>query len=289
MRYGKINEAIWGDKKFNSCSDSARLLYMYLLSCSKCNSIGIFQIGMGLIEDEFGHERSVIKALIAELDAADLLRYENNWIWFNKYLRWNEPTSPNHARRCANDLNDVVMKSAPKEAVCNFLGSVRPILSGLKVKNGDKTYYDDFKEALDFPLVGELVGGEDTLKRCLRDGVCGLNRSTCEALQKDLASTSEVLGNNNNNKYKDNNNTSTQQDNTRLVGTCKSKEPSEVSLYCSDGLPLAVGQSAVSLALARFSEDERHRVIIEAQKKTINAPIERGTQDNWFISFASGF
>lgn len=294
MRFAKVNEAIWSDKKFNSVSDSSRLLYIYLLSCSRCNSVGIFQVGLGTMEDDFCHPRDEIRQSLAELEDAGLVKYMDGWVWFSKFLKWNEPSSPNHARRCASDLNDCVMKNAPREAVCNFLGSVRPILNGMKFKGSDKTYYDEFRAVMDWPLTSEFMGGDEALKKCLTSGSCGLGKARktddAEALQKDLPSTEEVLqktfgstATNKNKKEKENR--STREKDEKAFSSCKSKEPSEVSLFCSDGLPLAVGQSAVSLALARFSEDERHRVIIEAQKRTISSPIERGTQDKWFADF----
>ena len=94
MRYGKISEAIWADDKFQGLTDGSKLLYIYLLSCENCNSVGIFRIGAGMIEDGFGTSRDRIGQNMSELEQCGLIGYQNGWLWFNKYLKWNEPTSP---------------------------------------------------------------------------------------------------------------------------------------------------------------------------------------------------
>ena len=282
MRYGKINEAIWSDTKFNSVSDSARLMYIYLLSCSRCNSVGIFKIGMGMMEDDFCHTREQLKECLDELEKAALVCYRDGWVWFSKFLKWNEPQSPNHARRCASDLNNCIMKKAPVAAVCNFLGSAYGVLHNLKYKNtDDHTYYEDFKASLDVVLCDDFLGGSGRTIEVLKAKKCGLN----EVPSKCFGSTSEVLTEcfgstetNNNYKYKDNYNTSTQQDNTRLVGTCKKEEPSEISLFCSDGLPTAVSQAAVRLAREGFpsgSEDSWAIALHHVYKKNLTDPSTR--------------
>lgn len=280
MRYAKINEAIWTDEKITSVSDSAKLFYIYLLSCSSCNSIGLFRIGLGLIEDEFCHSREQVMGCINELENACLIEYRKGWLWFSKFLRWNEPISPNHARKCAADLNDCILKGAPKEAVFNFLASVKPILSRLKIKGGDRTYFDEFMSALDTVLVTDYLGGEAEFRKAFNSSY-GLNRSASEVLDKDLRSTGEALGNKDNN----NNKTSTRQDNTRLVCTCENGEPSERLILCSDGIPHAIGADALRLAQDQFG-DEFDNMINDLQKSIIFARTARPSAerlDDWFL------
>lgn len=297
MRYAKINEAIWGDSRFKSVSDSAKLLYIYLLSCSVCNSVGIFRIGMGMIEDDTDIERPTIKAALGELESNELISYRGGWVWFNRYLRWNEPTSPNHARRCADELAEVSMKGAPKEALCSFLGSTKVTLSGItlqKAQDGKKrTYFDEFIDALDKPLIAEFVGGAENLKKCLENGTCNTSVGT-------IGSTPNIIGRPSNNsgstpnkidtktititstrQLQDN----TKQDNTRLVLDCKNNEPSERLILCSDGIPHAIGADAIRLAMDQFG-DKFDSMINEVQKAVVFGKMPRPNPtglDDWFL------
>lgn len=294
MRFAKINEAIWSDSRFNSVTDSARLFFIYLLSCSKCNSIGIFQIGMGMMEDEFGHERSYMRGYISELEQAGLVRYEDGWMYFNKYLRWNVPTSPNHARRCAADLNDVIKKGAPKGAVCSFLGSVMSVLGAIKYKSGsgERSYYDEFKSVLDIPFTTDYLGGEEAYKNCLLHGTCGIkvakhSESTDEVLPKGSGSTGQQKETQTQYKH----NTSTRQDNTKLACTCSnSDEP--IKVICSDGQPHAVGQASVRLVAERNPQWDMNVLRVKLTALTMADPDERPRYeelDRWFTDMSSHF
>lgn len=284
MRYAKINESIWADEKISAVSDSAKLFYIYILSCSNCNSIGLFRLGLGMIEDEFGHSREQVMGFISELEKASLIAYSKGWIWFSKFLRWNEPISPNHARKCSADLNDCILKGAPVEAVKNFLGSAKPILTKLKIKGGDRTYFDEFMAALDTVLVMDYLGGDAEFRKAFNSPY-GLNRSTDEVLDKGLESTSEALSNKDNNKNNTNTRTSTKQDNARLVCTCENGELPEVSVICSDGQPHAIGTASVRLAQGHYG-DEFGSALNEIQKGTMFGKIPRpnpGVLDDWFL------
>lgn len=303
MRYGKINEAIWNDDKFQNLADRSKLLFVYLLSCSNCNSVGIFQIGLGTMEDEFNHERSEIKESLAELEDAGLVRYRDKWLWFNKYLRWNEPVSPNHARQCAAFLNEVILKGAPVEAVCNFLGTVRNILSVLKIKSQDgkqRTYYDEFRAVLDTPEASNFLGGEEELRSCLTSGTCKLcpstpkvTGSTSEVLHKPFRSTVEALGNKDNDKDKDNNNT--RQDKTKQsLGLDCSDDVTTINILSSDGQLFAVGQAAVSLTVKQYPQIDMRELILSVQRDILlhedrrPEPDQRKV-DSWFLDYARDY
>lgn len=179
MRYGKISEAMWTDKTFRRLSHCAKLLYVYLLSCSKCTAIGLFQLGLGTMEDEFGEDREKIRQGLEELGAEGLCTYEDGWVCFNKYIKWNAPTSPNHARQIAFFVNEEIKKEPPLKAVANVLHQCKTVLSGMKTAKG--TYFEDFRKALDMPLLTQFVGGESILRNCFEKGVI---ESPAKALPK---------------------------------------------------------------------------------------------------------
>ena len=272
MRYGKISEAIWSDERFQALSDRSKLLYIYLLSCENCNSIGIFRIGYGTMEDGFGDDREQIKKGMQELEECGILGYKNGWLWFNKYLRWNEPTSPNHAKQCAAYINDCVKRQAPMEAVWGFLSTAYAILGRMGGKQDgseQRSYYDYFKKNLDMAQLTAFLGGEDNVMTCLsgkpvpgseRQAVPKHSASTfqqaetepdgtsaSEALQKLYPSTSNT--NNNNNKDKDNNKTRQDNDNKSIGLSCNNGRINyQISLTCKDGILYAVKPETIDAA-----------------------------------------
>lgn len=200
MRYGKISEAIWSDERFQELSDRSKLLYIYLLSCQNCTCIGIFQIGYGTMEDEFYRDRNEIRDSIDEIKASGLIGYENKWMWFNKFLRWNMPLSPNHAKQCAWFVHECILKGAPVAAIWGLMGSARQILAQEKYQTKDgkkRSYWDDFKAACDVDELRDYLGGSTRMEACL-EGKAYPDEKVSGALPKGSAntfktSTGEVL------------------------------------------------------------------------------------------------
>ena len=312
MRYGKISEAIWSDERFQALSDRSKLLYIYLLSCENCNSIGIFRIGYGTMEDGFGVDRDQIKTGMQELEESGILGYRNGWLWFNKYLRWNEPTSPNHAKQCAAYINDCVKRQAPVEAVWGFLSTAYGILGrmGNKTQDGQeqRSYYDYFKKNLDKQELSAYLGGEDNLLACLsgkpapgssRQAVPKHSTSTfqqtetepdgasaTEALQKPFTSTSNT--NNNNNKDKDNNKTRQDNDHRSIGLSCNNgSDIYQISLTCKDGGLYAVKPETIDLAYKMYPRIDILKVSQQIAADTEKDPIIRPeplSLDSFYLS-----
>lgn len=315
MRYGKISEAIWTDDKFTGLSDTSKLLFVYLLSCSRCNSVGIFPMGLGAIEDEFGHERSEIKRSIGELEGCGLVRYESGWFCFSRFLKWNAPVSPNHARQIAAVLNDCVMQNAPVGAVCSFLGSVKGILTGMSYKCKDGrtvSYWDEFMNVLDKDAVTACLGGEEAFKACVRGGSCGVRGSAPKALpkhslstfqsgaacdpEKGSGSTSEVLAQDSgtrNRSIQETETYQTRQDKTRIsLGLACKNAREEVGLFCNDGEVRNVSDEAVSRVASLHPDWDMHLLKIRLQVLTSMQEETRPSAedlDGFFLSMSAYF
>ena len=309
MRYGKINEAIWSDDKFQTLTDRSKLLYIYLLSCEQCNGIGIFRIGYGTMEDEFGRDRDEIEDSVNELMDSGLIGYKNKWLWFNKFLKWNQPINPNHAKQCAAYINDCTMKGAPVEAVWGFLSNAYGILSQLRFQTRDgqqKTYYDEFKQALDKTVLIDFLGGEDNVSRCLsgkpykveettREGSDAINRAqgnVTETLPKRSRNTAQRLGTNNNNN-KDNNNYKTRQnnDNQSIVLACNNRpEKDAILLMCSDDTLHDVPNHIIQRAKRKYPGIDvyaaAHRIFEKTEQDSLIRP-EPKDLENFFLKAIS--
>lgn len=310
MRYGKVTETIWTDDKFMGLTDTSKLLFIYLLSCSKCNSVGIFQIGLGAIEDDFGHSRQEIKAGLEELGRSSLVQYEGNWVSFNKFLKWNAPVSPNHARQIASVLNECIMQDAPSGAVCNFLGSVYGILNAMKYKTQSgqtKTYWEEFRTTLDVDMVTAYVGGHEAFMNCIKGVSCN-SGSTGKALPEDSfstfrkslqdkhsGSTSEVLPKDLATQTRNRQETETyktrNRTDTNCSGSCDDKS-SEMSVICSDGQPHAVSEASVRMVAGRNPEWDMHLLKIRLQVMTAMDESVRPDPDrldDFFLEVSSTF
>ena len=302
MRYGKVSETIWTDDKFSGLSDTSKLLFIYLLSCPRCNSVGIFFTGLGAVEDEFRHDRDEIRRSISELDDAGLARYESGWFCFNRYLKWNAPVSPNHARQIAATLNECVMQNAPVNAICSFLGSTYGILNSLKYKTNSgqiRTYWDEFKQTLDIESVSAYLGGPEAFQQCVRGSSCSLGSTPkalpkartstfiTEAPDKDSPSTAEVLlkdwaTRNRNIQETETYKTRNRQE-TNLAGSCENKEPIEFTVICSDGKPRAMAQASVRLIAEKHPDWDLDILRNRIQALTMVDPDSRPEPDKMHI------
>lgn len=273
MRFAKISEAMWTDRTFRKVSVNSRLLYVYLLSCSKCNAIGLYQIGLGTMEDEFSEERPAIRESLSELEQNGLAFYREGWVWFNKFIKWNIPTSPNHAKQYAYVVNECVMKDAPKEAIASILYSVKSVLSGIKLnaKGPESSYFSVFMTALDKPLVSAYVGGDDNLRSCFDKGLISTAEAlpegsteavSGEVLSKGLASTGEGLtegfGLKEDEKKK------------KIKRRLKAEQNSsaEILVIANDGQPHHVSADVVSLIQGLHPDWDVHTLNVRLQSLT---------------------
>ena len=309
MRYGKINEAIWTDDRFRTLTDRSKLLYIYLLSCPNCTCIGIFQIGYGTMEDEFGRDREEIKESIDELCSAGLIGYEDKWLWFNKFLRWNQPINPNHAKQCAAFVNECITRNAPKEAIWNLLSTASAVLKPLKYQTKDgrtRTYYDEFKAVLEVQALEEFLGGEEELQRCLSGKQMNVKQTLPkgskntfrrpqdseendaeQTLQEGSGNVTETLGTNKN-KYKYKYNTSNK---TRPVqtGSCLSVRNSneQISVTCSDGQLHEIPVTTILSAIGKYSgldvTEAARQIADETARDKIIRP-DPSNIDNFFMN-----
>ena len=245
MRFGKIHSTIWNDERFKGLDSESKLFYLYLLSSENCNAIGVFRIGYGTIEDEYECEdRGKLKTMMQELCNSGLIHYDpaSKWLYFNNFIKWNLPTSPNHARQLAHDINDAVKEEAPVEALRRLVNSIKPVLTSLGYtkkgtgKDGEKeprTYYDDFMAAINAPALSEYLRKDSKPSEALPKPCGGLHKPA-EAVQY-----------NNKDNNKDNDNDKYKNNDKIVLGTCKSNVASEITIPCANGQSCAVGASAI--------------------------------------------
>lgn len=130
MRYGKILSGMWSDQRFQALGCGAKLLYVYLLSCEHCSSIGLFKLGMGYVMDDMDVSRKEAESAMAELEGQGLASYDKGTktCLIHRYLRYNPPQNPKHLKGMAKvfdeqeatEYDEAFLKEA--DEVCVSLG-----------------------------------------------------------------------------------------------------------------------------------------------------------------------
>ena len=282
MRYGKICETVWNDRSFRKLSETSKLLYVYLLSCSRCTNIGLFQLGLGTMEDEFDADRETIRTAFRQLEDNGLAFYEDGWVWFNKYLKWNAPMSPNHVKQIAAMINEVVMQDAPVDAVASLLHSAKSVMYSAKQSGKEESYYSVFRKALNTQLLAEFVGGEDNLESCFNKGLV----STTQGLGKGLARATEGLSKG----WSPETETETDQKQNRTEAEQNSS--ATILVIGNDGLPHEAGKAVTELITHNHPEWDMHIFNIRLQTLTDmdkSYRPQKGKVDEFVLEMASYF
>lgn len=97
--FAKISTTLWRSKKFRSVSDSARLFYLYLHTCSHVNSVGCFVLPMGYIKADLGWSEDTVTESIDSLSKASLIAFDTDeeLVRIIDFIRHDPFTNPKHA------------------------------------------------------------------------------------------------------------------------------------------------------------------------------------------------
>ena len=98
--YGKISTKIWNSKKFGKVSDDAKLLYLYLHTCTHVNSIGCFLLKEGYATADMKWENDRYKKAIDSLCKAYLVSFDRDEsiVRIINFFTFDPFTNPKHAQ-----------------------------------------------------------------------------------------------------------------------------------------------------------------------------------------------
>lgn len=99
-RYKKIDTRIWNDKKFNSLSDDARLVFMILLTHQHLTPIGAMRATLVGLADELHWEIKRFTSAFDEIIMQEMAKFDesSSFLWLPNFLKYNRPESPNVVR-----------------------------------------------------------------------------------------------------------------------------------------------------------------------------------------------
>jgi hypothetical protein len=95
--YGQVQVAFWTHPDIQGLSDQAKVLALYLLTCSHSNSLGCYRLPEGYILEDLRWDSKTVSKRFHELENnAFCFRDEKtSWILMPNFLRWNTPQNPN--------------------------------------------------------------------------------------------------------------------------------------------------------------------------------------------------
>lgn len=101
--YGKVYSTFWSSQTTGGLSDDAKLLALYLLTCSHSTIAGVFRVPDGYVSEDLGWDAERVAKGFAELFLKGFAnRCETTkWVWVKKHLEWNKPENPNQRKAAA--------------------------------------------------------------------------------------------------------------------------------------------------------------------------------------------
>lgn len=95
--YGRVHTSLWASDTLAGISDDARLLALYLLTCSHSTMGGIYRLPDGYVAEDLGWTTERFHSCLETLSDRGFIRYcqKAKWVWIVKFLVWNRPENPN--------------------------------------------------------------------------------------------------------------------------------------------------------------------------------------------------
>ena len=107
--YGKVYSTFWSSETTGGLSDDAKLLALYLLTCSHSTIAGVFRLPDGYVSEDLHWTGERVAQGFAELFQKGFAnRCETTkWVWVKKHLEWNKPENPNQRKAAAKVATSV--------------------------------------------------------------------------------------------------------------------------------------------------------------------------------------
>lgn len=103
--YGKVYSTFWSSETTGGLSDDAKILALYLMTCSHSTIAGVFRLPDGYVSEDLGpgwDTERVAKGFDELLRKGFANRCETTkWVWVRKHLEWNKPENPNQRKAAA--------------------------------------------------------------------------------------------------------------------------------------------------------------------------------------------
>lgn len=112
--YGKVHSTFWSSPTTSSMSDDAKMLALYLMTCTHSTIAGVFRLPDGYVAEDLAWPSERVAKGFSELFHKGFAnRCETTkWVWICKHLEWNKPENPNQRKSAQK-----IAQSIPDECV----------------------------------------------------------------------------------------------------------------------------------------------------------------------------
>jgi hypothetical protein len=110
--YGKVYATFWTSSTTSNMTDDAKMLALYLMTCSHATIAGVFRVPDGYATADMGWTAERVQQGFSELVAKGFANRcgTTNWVWIREHLKWNRPENPNQCKSAAK-----IAQSVPDE------------------------------------------------------------------------------------------------------------------------------------------------------------------------------
>ena len=115
--YRTVKMEFWGDPYIESVSAETKFLYLYLITCSKTDNLGVIETTARRIAFETGMAETVISSLLAQLESDGKLVVDGQVIWLRHFIKHQTSTSPLMIKGLLK-LFESIKSIKIKEAIC---------------------------------------------------------------------------------------------------------------------------------------------------------------------------
>jgi hypothetical protein len=122
--YGKVYSTFWSSQTTGGMSDDAKLLALYLVTCSHSTIAGVFRLPDGYVSEDLGWVPERVRQGFGELFSKGFAnRCETTkWVWVCKHLEWNKPENPNQRKSAAKIASGIPPECSWKRAFMRACG-----------------------------------------------------------------------------------------------------------------------------------------------------------------------
>ena len=101
--YGKVHSTFWSSQTTARLADDAKMLALYLMTCSHSTIAGVFRLPDGYIAEDMGWtaERAAVAFVELQESGFAVRCAATKWVWVKKHLQWNKPENPNQRKSAA--------------------------------------------------------------------------------------------------------------------------------------------------------------------------------------------
>jgi hypothetical protein len=99
-----VHKSIWSKPDFRRLSPDAKCLYFWTFTCQECNTAGLFEVDLGVIQFATGLSPRRCDAALVELAAGGFAHYEDDVMFVRSRWRHYRTKSPNTIKAVVADL-----------------------------------------------------------------------------------------------------------------------------------------------------------------------------------------